>query len=52
MKDILSVIRNIDYSFFYRKKVINYEALSETQLARVLTTIDLTALGLFIIQFT
>ena len=33
------------FEFFYRKKRINNENMGETRLARVLNTLDLTALG-------
>ena len=46
MKKISDFVRNIDLTFFYRKKQINYDNLAESQLARVLTTLDLTALGM------
>ena len=45
MKIITDYIRNIDLTFFFRKKQINYDNLAESQLARVLTAVDLTALG-------
>lgn len=37
------------FHFFFRKKRIDTNDLEETKLARVLNTLDLTALGNFII---
>ncbi len=45
MKIIANYVKSIDLTFFYRKKQINYDNLAESQLARVLTSVDLTALG-------
>lgn len=43
---IKDIIQSIDFSFFYRKKRINFDNLADSQLNRVLTTLDLTALGI------
>lgn len=43
---IKDIIQSIDFSFFYRKKHINFDNLADSQLNRVLTTLDLTALGI------
>lgn len=37
---------NCDLSFLHRKKRVDNDALEETKLARVLNTLDLTALGI------
>ena len=36
-------LKKIDFTFFYRKKQVNHE---DSKLARVLNTLDLTALGI------
>ncbi len=35
----------MNFSFLYRKKRVDDDRLEETKLARVLNTLDLTALG-------
>jgi hypothetical protein len=35
----------VDFSFLYRKKQVDEDGVEETKLARVLNTLDLTALG-------
>jgi hypothetical protein len=36
----------MNFSFLYRKKKVDDDRLEETKLARVLNTLDLTALGI------
>ena len=45
IRAISSQIGISDGSFLYRKKRVDDERLEETKLARVLNTLDLTALG-------